>query len=473
MPTLPIPLFTRSYKNADENILVDDAAVQYNGFIDELEGLNIRPGEVLAVNTAKRNDGLFMWPDKNFIISVNEGSVILHTVSGETLVTAYSGGSVTFSGNIVSFCNSGTNVFMAGGGKINYVNAVGTVTELADTDAPDNVTHVAFLDGYILAINGDGKLYWSNIPTNTDWSSLDFASAEGNPDNTKSLHVVQRQIYILGTVSTEIWENDGTTPFSRIPGGLIEIGCAAKYSPIKRGNTLMWLSHTREFVQFTGTDVEFISSRYNKEIARFSEVSDCIGGLIHHEGQEFCVFHFPSEQRTLVYNPALEDWSEWGNWDSSGMRWLPYDFRSTAYDLNTGKTFIGKELAACIACLDSDSRVDLVTAVTTRPFKFLRRTGHIDNGTTKKKRVESLRFKAKRGTGISSGTPMLMLRYRNNSSNTWSNIREISLGDIGETEHIIKLHRLGIYESRQYEISATDNVPVILSNAEADITVLR
>ncbi len=474
MPTVPIPLFTRSYKNADESVLVDDAAIQYNGFIDQLQGLNIRAGEVLAVNTAKRNDGLFMWPDKNFIISVNERAVTLHTVLGDTLVTAFSVGSVTFTGsNIVSFCSDGTKVFMAGGGKINYVSVTGVVTELADADAPNNVTHVAFLDGYILAINGDGKFYWSNIPTNTDWSVLDFASAEANPDNTKSLHVVQRQIYILGTISTEIWENDGDTPFSRIPGGLIEVGCIAKYSPIKRGNSLMWLSHTRQFVEFTGTDVKFISGRYEKEIAQFAEVSDCIGGLIHKDGQDFCVFHFPTEQRTLVYNPDLEDWSEWGNWDSMGSTWLPYDFRSTAYDLNTGKTFVGKNLAACIACLNSDSRVDLTSSTTTRPFKFLRQTGHIDHGTMKKKRLETLTFKAKRGTGIASGTPVLMLRYRNNGSNTWSNIREISLGNIGDAEHIIKLQRLGIYESRQYEISATDNVPIVLSNAEADITVLR
>jgi len=66
-----------------------------------------------------------------------------------------------------------------------------------------------------------------------------------------------------------------------------------------------------------------------------------------------------------------------------------------------------------------------------------------------------------------------MLRYRNNGSNQWSNIREIGLGDIGDTVHHIELHRMGMYKSRQYEISATDNVPIVLSNAEAEITVLR
>lgn len=474
MPTVPIPLFSKSFKNADGSVLVDDSYLQYNGFIDLLNGLNIRPGEVLAINTAKRNDGMFMWPDKNFIVCVDEGEVTLRTVSGETLVTAFTGGSVSFTpGNPASFANNGTYVFIAGGGKIHYIDSLGVLAEIADPDAPQTVTHVGFLDGYILAINGDGKFYWANVNTPLDWAALNFASAEANPDNTQALHLVQRQIYLLGTVTTEIWENDGETPFSRIPGGLIELGCIAKYSPIKRGNSLMWLSHTRQFVEFTGTDVKFISSRYDKEIAGFEVVSDCIGGLVMKDGQEFCVFQFSSEGRTLVYNPALEDWSEWANWDSNSMDWVSYDFRSSVYDLRTGKNFIGKEAAEVIACLSSDSRVDLTGAATTRSFKFLRQTGFIDHGTSRDKRLEELRFRAKRGVGEVSSSPTLMLRYRNNGSNTWSNIQEIDLGEVGNTDHHIKLKRLGMYKSRQFEISATDNVPVVLSNAEADITVLR
>lgn len=476
--TVPVPLFTRSYKNADGTVLEDDAAVQYNGFIDPKEGLNIRPGETLAINTGLRNDGLFMWPDKNYIVCVDDGTVTLRTVSGDTLTT-FSTGTVTYvpNGNITIFANNDDKVFLAGGGKINYIDTTGTVTELADTDAPSTVTHVAFLDGYILAINGDNKFYWCEVNDETNWNALNFASAEANPDNTQAMHIVQRQIYLLGTVSTEIWENDGESPFSRIPGGLIELGCLAKYSPIKRGNSLMWLSHTRQFVEFTGTDVKFISSRYDKEIANFANVSDCIGGLIMKDGYEHCVFNFPTEQRTLAYCPALEDWSEWGSWDSSvisGPVWRPYDFRASARDLTTGKTFVGKGDAKVIAYCSSDTREDLTGAATSRPFRFFRQTGHIDHGTSKKKRIETLRFRARRGANTSVSNPKLMLRYRNNGENSeWSNIREIDLGSIGNTEIIVKLHRLGIYETRQYEISATDNVPIVLSRAEADITVLR
>jgi hypothetical protein len=474
MPTVKVPLFTRSYTSIDDTVLTDDAAIQYNGFVDELEGLNIRPGEVLALNTAKRIDGMFVWPDKNFVVCAEEGAMALRTVSGEILNTSFVGPLTFPASNIVTFCTDGPRVFMAGGGKINYVDEFGVVTELADVDAPTKVTHVAFLDGYILAIDGlSGKFHWSDIPTNTDWSALNFATAEGSPDNTISLAVVQRQIYLLGTASVEIWENNGSDPFSRIPGGLIEVGCGAKYSPIRRDNSLLWLTNKRQIVEFTGTGLEYISSRYDRELANLTVVDDCIGALIVKDGQEFCVFQFPAEQRTIVYDPTAKDWSEWGNWDENGMSWIPYDIRASAYDYRSGKTLVGKSNAKVIACLSSDSRVDLIGGSTTRPFKFLRRTGNIDHGTNKIKRVEELTFRVKRGSASSYSSPKLMLRYRNNGSSQWSNLKEIDLGATGNTSHHVKLNRLGMFKSRQYEISVTDNVPLVFSKAESDVTVLR
>lgn len=479
MPTLPIPLFTRSYRNADESVLTDDAAIQYNGYIDELGGLNIRPGEVEAVTTNAATTGLYMWPDKNFIVSCNAEAVRLRTVSGETLVTAYPAVGVGLnSGNPVSFANNSDYVFMASGGPINYINATGTIAQITDADAPAAVTHIAYLDGYILAIDGTtGKFYWADVNAPTSWSALSFATAEANPDVVKALHVVQRQIYLIGTVTTEFWYNDGVSPFSRIEGGVIEVGCAAKYSVVRHDNSLIWLSHTRQFVRFTGTQTQFISSRYDKDIANFSVVSDCIGGFIHHNGQEYCIFTFPTENRTLVYNVNADDWSEWGVWDSTYMNFDAYDFRSTARDINTGKTFIGKSIPA-IACLSSDSRVDLadyVIASDTVPFKFLRRTGWIDNGSNKRKRVESLTFRAKRGYGDNSQEliPYLMLRYRNDGTADWSNIRNISLGLSGDYDHVIDIKRLGMYKSRQWEISVSDNAPVVLSRPEIEFTEVR
>jgi len=257
--TVKVPLFSRTYRNVDEVVLTDDGALQYNGFIDDAGGINVRPGEVLAVDTTRRIDSLYSWPE-NYIVSIEEGSVVLYSVSGNTLVPAFTAASMSYSPTVpVICCNDSSRVFMAGGGKINYVSNVGIVTELADTDAPSTVSHVAFLDGYILAISGS-KLYWSDIPTDTSWSALSFATAEGNPDSIVAMVVLQRQIYLIGTVSTEIWENDGSSPFARIPGGMLEVGCVAPYSVVRLDSSLIWLGHNRYFVRFEGRSVEKISS---------------------------------------------------------------------------------------------------------------------------------------------------------------------------------------------------------------------
>ena len=474
MPTLPIPLFTRTYKNVDGSFLTDDAEEQFNGFVNEKEGVGLRPGEVLALNTGKRNDGLFTWPDKNYIVCVDETEVTLRTVSGTTLVTAFSAAIPFSTANPIVFANYGSYVFFADGGKIKYINTSGVVAEITDPDAPTAVTHIAFLDNYILAIQGS-KLYWAVVNDPTNWSALNFAGIDANPDLLKGLYVVNRQILLPGTVSMEVWENDGTTPFSRIPGGILEYGCSASYSPIQRKNTLTWLTHERQIATYTGTDVEIISGPYDKDIESFTTVSDCIGNLIVKGGKSFLVFTFPTEERTLAYCPETEDWSDWGRWEDESMRWRPYDIRSSCKDITTGEVFIGKGLAQAIACSSADSRKDVIAGGSLYPFKFLRRTGPIDHGSSKKKRLESLRFRAKRGGAWSETdrNPSLMIRYQDDGESSWTAIDNIDLGRTGETGHHVERKRLGMFRSRRWEISCTDDVPVCLSNAEVDVTVMN
>ena len=70
-------------------------------------------------------------------------------------------------------------------------------------------------------------------------------------------------------------------------------------------------------------------------------------------------------------------------------------------------------------------------------------------------------------------TPRIQIRYRDNGERGWSNWVDVSLGSIGQTGFNVRLKRLGIFSSRQYEIRYSDNTPLVFSKAEADVTVLR
>jgi len=105
-------------------------------------------------------------------------------------------------------------------------------------------------------------------------------------------------------------------------------------------------------------------------------------------------------------------------------------------------------------------------------IRLARTTGHIDFGTSKTKLSNEMRFRAKRGQGLGGRTPKLMLRYRTDNR-AWSNLKEFSLGNVGEYDLILRDHRRKIFRTIQYEFTATDAVDVVFSQAEEDVEVLR
>ena len=65
-----------------------------------------------------------------------------------------------------------------------------------------------------------------------------------------------------------------------------------------------------------------------------------------------------------------------------------------------------------------------------------------------------------------------MLRYKIDNRD-WSNIKEFSLGNVGEYNLILRDLRRKMFRTIQYEFSATDAVDLVFSQAEEDIEVLR
>jgi len=67
--------------------------------------------------------------------------------------------------------------------------------------------------------------------------------------------------------------------------------------------------------------------------------------------------------------------------------------------------------------------------------------------------------------------PYIGLRWRNNGMQEWNNDHIISLGEIGDYKAIKRLFRLGQYNMRQYELSTTDSVHVIIPNIDEEVEV--
>lgn len=482
MPTVKVPLFSIVSRNVDQTELNDKSYELVDGFIDE-EGYNVRrPGLSLALDlgygTNYPIEGLFWWPQKSLALAVCNNKVFNLSFPGGTLTatditTNGPGASATPSFTVGVDSNVSAPVLyglISAGGAIIQGNGTGTTVSnfatIADADAPTTVTHVDFIDGYVLATTGKGMFQYADVNAPTSWSALSFATAMRNPDNIKALKVFNRQIFLIGQVSTEIWENDGATPFAPTPGGFLEYGTLSPNSVVVLSNGLYWLDHNRHFVVFRGGAVEKIACPYYVEIDAFSSVTDGIGYKIDIRGRTFILWQFPAEARTLVYNITEDNWSEWSYWDSVNNEYQHFLGKSYCYSPEWGVHLMGSRKDSKIYFFGTSYLSDNADEI-----RLKKTTGHIDYGTTARKRCNELRIKAKRGDGLSGSSGTLMLRW-NDDNKGWSNQHDLSLGNIGENETVIRFYPRGVYRTRQYEVTVTDAVNVIFGDAEEDIDIL-
>ena len=255
--------------------------------------------------------------------------------------------------------------------------------------------------------------------------------------------------------------------FSRIPGGFIESGCSAGHSVITDENSLYWLDDNRRLVRYDGKNVERLSTKFDRILQSLSYVNDGVAFKIAIDGYVFFIFTFRVANRTLVYNQTTDDWCEWGKWEYADAVYNRWIGGSYCYAEKWGLHLVGRRDKLVVCELSKSYSKDDDDII-----RFVRQTGHIDYGTSRTKQSNELRFRAKRGEGLENEAPKLMLRYKIDNR-LWSNIKEFSLGKVGEYNLVLRDLRRKQFRTIQYEFSATDAADIVFSQAEEDIEVLR
>lgn len=483
MPKIPINEIP--YKNTDEEAIEYFGDVLIDGFIETVPDKNAkitrkRPGlgmHLLDLGTNSPVDALYWWNGRKVAVAVSGGKVFKITKSGSTLTAIEITGSKLSSGNRVTFAELGSTLTgfklaMAAGGKINYTLDAVTVSEVSDSDAPTEVTHIDFLDTYILAnVVGSGEFRFCEPGDITDWSSINFAVAEGRPDDLKALLVRHREIFLMGEQTIEIWYNDGVNPFSRIT--MIEYGVLAPYSTCFDGADLYFLNNDKQITRLQGGRTPVVlSTPYDQFIqTKLEYIDDMFAYILNMEGKKWYVAQFPTENRTLVYDILENAWYEWGKWQNNYLETLAYNRflgNCHAYCPNWGMNLIGSRIDGKIYDISLNNYHDGGEKIRT-----LKRTGKITHGTTQIKQSLFLWFKATCGKGKPDGSPSFFgFRFRDDGRKQWSNERKVSLGAEGVTKETRKFSRMGMYRSRQYEFIHSDISPFTLIDAEEEVQII-
>ena len=152
-------------------------------------------------------------------------------------------GTVTGTGP-VSIADSGTQIFIAcNPDAYVYTESTDTFVKITDPDFAGAKT-VCYIDGYFAFNQPDSQIIWvTDILDGTAINPLAFAAAESSPDQVVAVVNNNREVWVFGQGTTEVWYDAATTPFPLAPiqGAYNEIGCLAPFSIAKLDNSLFWL----------------------------------------------------------------------------------------------------------------------------------------------------------------------------------------------------------------------------------------
>jgi len=197
-----------------------------------------------------------------------------------------------------------------------YDNTTSTLTQITDSDFVSSDV-VVFIDGYfVFAQSGNDRFWLTNQYDGTSIGTSDFATAEGSPDHIQTLIADNRELFIFGTETLEVWYNSGDTDntFQRFQGGFKQHGCVAKFSPARFDNSVIWLSRNdrgdgQVVMMAEGYQPRVVSSvELNYQISTYSNIEDAFGYSYQHEGHEFYVLTFPTANVTWAYDAATKEW---------------------------------------------------------------------------------------------------------------------------------------------------------------------
>ena len=377
-------------------------------------------------------------------------------VTANTIITAYgtgSGGAGTYTVNNSQTISS-TTLY-----GLNW-------SVLPSTDgAFTGGTNVDIVDNYFVYNRPGTQQFGASAVLSPISAAASFSSKDGAPDDLVTLIVDHREIYLLGETSSEVWVDQGTSPFpfQRIPGTSTQHGIVAPFSMARLGNSFAYLSKnnrgTAQIVQMNGYVPQRISTHAVENSLTNQTITDAVAWTYQLEGHEVYVISFPSIQLTWCYDVASGMWHKWLYTNNLGQ----YErCRGNCAAVFQGYVLVGDYSNGKIYHLDKNVYTDDGQNV-----KRLRRAPHLVSD-FQRQYFEELQIQFQPGVGLVTGTgenPQAMLRWSNDGGSTWSNEYWTSIGRIGRYLNRAIWRRLGMARDRIFEVVVTDPVKCVIVSA--------
>lgn len=380
----------------------------------------------------------------------------LFVVSGTSLYRVAVNGTATLLGTIPGNQRvSMSHNQVAGGNELLIVNggagfvwntANSTFTPITDPDYPG--ARVAdYIDGYLAQLQPDRKKWFhSDLNSATSYLGLDFYEAEALPDDIVSLMRVGPELWVFGRRTVQPFVNVGAAEgtFAPAAGTVIEVGCAATFSPAVMDNSAFWLGSDGAVYRSHGYTPLRISTFAIEQAISKLNVANAFSMVYEDRGHKIYYLTFPeSSGMTWGYDAATQRWHRRQSYNLPVWRvaslakfngqWIGGDFENNRlytlewdYYYEHDRPLIASRKTAYLH--DEQNRLFLSA------LELLMNTGN---------------------TALANTDHYVSLRYSDDGGRNWSNWKTASLGAIGEYGKRVRFKRLGWLRSRVFEIQVS------------------
>lgn len=439
--------------------------------------IDIRNGRLTDAGNYDKRNGFGDW--KN--VGLNE--------SVDLLIPEDNGYAVTSSGRIFSLGNtiaelSGSSLIgrsrplysnfndkyiMVNGGapvKITFVAGEGFVSSPLGGEPP-NARFIASIGAHVLmagqtmGVEPTKEIRHSAINLEETYVGDTSGSfwVKNDGQRIRNIKAVNEVLLVFKDKSAETWINiaSSTKTFIRQQAGWIDTGCGADYSVVTANDTVYWFGHDGRFYGRLGGIASVISNNIERYVFDTITTFDMYG--IDFPKDNCIKWFLPIAGKCFVYDYKFNQFYEYNTWNHGQWERMPI---KSYMELN-GKQYIGD--------FEPTGNVfewsDKYKSDNGRPIRMFREFAIRPSARGNNARLNRVGFRFDRGVGNSSEPkPVLFWRYRTDHGD-WMNYQTLSLGRGQDNNPYIEVHPGIVGREFEFELVATDNVDVLLTNMDA------
>lgn len=342
-----------------------------------------------------------------------------------------------------------------------YDTATSTFGQITDADFTSRgAGDVEFVGNYMLFREpGSGRYFGADLGTVTDFDALNFATAEGSPDELVGMKADHDQIVLAGKTSVEIHENQGGSgfPFARAINGFVEQGCLNGQTLQKCNQSVHWVADDYTVRRLDGATPVRISTHAVEQWLSSVTVSALQAFSYSQDGHIF--YCLVSPEGCFVYDATTNEWAERQTYGRSTWN---IKHHAQAFGLE----LVGDATSNKIGYFDP---VNYTEFSGIQRMEWTYQPVYAEGIRAFHDRLEIL---VETGVGLTTGqgsAPELMLDYSDDGGRTWVSLPNRSLGPIGDYLHRVIWHNLGSARQRVYRAAVSDPVKIVIADTMLEV----